>query len=284
MSSNGFRTAVLLAGLTGLMLWVGQALGGPQGLTVALVFATVVNVGSLWFSDKLVLRMYGARPLDESEAPRLYRIVRELTQLARLPMPALYVINSESPNAFATGRSPAHAAVVVTTGIVRVLDENELRGVLAHELAHVKNRDTLTGTVAATLAGVVMWVASMARWGLVFGGAGRDDRDDDGGGLLGLVAMMIFAPMAAMLIQMAISRSREFAADATAARSTGDPFALASALEKLAYAAGRAPMGANPQTAHMFIVNPLTAGSVARLFSTHPPTEERIRRLRAREY
>lgn len=283
-NGNGFRTAVLLASLTGLMLWVGHALGGPSGLTIALFFALATNIGSLWFSDKLVLRMYRARPLTESEAPRLFRIVRELTQLAQLPMPALYLVQSNSPNAFATGRSPAHAAVAVTTGIVRILDEAELRGVLAHELAHVKNRDTLTSAVAATMAGVVMWVASMARWGLLFGGVGRSDRDDDAGGVFGLLAMMLFAPMAAMLIQVAISRSREFAADATAARTTGDPFALASALEKLTYAAGRVPMAASPQTAHLFIVNPLTASSVARLFSTHPPAEERIRRLRAREY
>ena len=284
MSSNAFRTALLLSVLTALMLWVGQLLGGTQGLTIALVFAVVTNIGSLWFSDKLVLRMYGAQPIAESDAPGLYRAVRELTQLAQVPMPALYVIQSNSPNAFATGRSPSHAAVAVTTGIVRLLDETELRGVIAHELAHVKNRDTLTSAVAATLAGAIMWVASMARWGLMFGGVGRDDREDEGGGLFGLLAMMIFAPMAAVLIQMAISRSREFAADATAARTTGDPFALASALAKLTYAAERVPMGAKPQTAHLFIVNPLTGGWVARFFSTHPPAEERIRRLRAREY
>ena len=275
---------MLLSVLTALMLWVGQLLGGTQGLTIALVFAVVANIGSLWFSDKLVLRMYGAQPIAESDAPGLHRTVRELTQLAQVPMPALYVIQSNSPNAFATGRSPSHAAVAVTTGIVRLLHETELRGVIAHELAHVKNRDTLTSAVAATLAGAIMWVASMARWGFMFGGVGRDDREDEGGGLFGLVAMMIFAPVAAVLIQMAISRSREFAADATAARTTGDPFALASALEKLTYAAERVPMGAQPQTAHLFIVNPLTGGSVARLFSTHPPAEERIRRLRAREY
>lgn len=284
MSSNAFRTALLLSVLTALMLWVGQLLGGTQGLTIALVFAVVANIGSLWFSDKLVLRMYGAQPIAESDAQGLYRTVRELAQLAQVPMPALYVIQSNSPNAFATGRSPSHAAVAVTTGIVRLLGETELRGVIAHELAHVKNRDTLTGAVAATLAGAIMWVASMARWGLMFGGAGRDDREDEGGGLFGLLAMMIFAPMAAVLIQMAISRSREFAADATAARTTGDPFALASALEKLSYAAERVPMRAQPQTAHLFTVNPLTGGSVARFFSTHPPAEERIRRLRAREY
>jgi len=284
MSSNGFRTAVLLSVLTALMLWVGQLLGGTQGLRIALIFAVVANIGSLWFSDRLVLRMYRAQPIAESDAPGLYRTVRELTQLAQVPMPALYVIESDSPNAFATGRSPSHAAVAVTTGIVRLLGETELRGVIAHELAHVKNRDTLTSAVAATLAGAIMWVASMAKWGLMFGSVGRDDREDEGGGLFGLLAMMIFAPMAAVLIQMAISRSREFAADATAARTTGDPFALASALGKLTYAAERVPMKAQPQTAHLFIVNPLSGGSVARFFSTHPPAEERIRRLRAREY
>jgi heat shock protein HtpX len=282
--SNNLKTTALLAALTALMLWVGQTLGGAYGLTMALVFAIVVNVGSFWFSDKLVLRMYGARPLSEGEAPQLYRMVGELAQLAQLPMPALCLIQSNSPNAFATGRSPEHAAVAVTTGIVRLLDERELRGVVAHELAHVKNRDTLTSTIAATLAGVIMWVASMARWGLMFGGMGRDDREEGGGGIVGLLAMMVFAPLAAMLIQMAISRSREFAADATAARTTGDPLALASALEKLGYAAGRVPLAASPQTAHLFIVNPLTGGSVARFFSTHPPLDERIRRLRARAY
>ena len=275
---------MLLSVLTALMLWVGQLLGGTQGLRIALIFAVVANIGSLWFSDRLVLRMYRAQPIAESDAPGLYRTVRELTQLAQVPMPALYVIESDSPNAFATGRSPSHAAVAVTTGIVRLLGETELRGVIAHELAHVKNRDTLTSAVAATLAGAIMWVASMAKWGLMFGSVGRDDREDEGGGLFGLLAMMIFAPMAAVLIQVAISRSREFAADATAARTTGDPFALASALGKLTYAAERVPMKAQPQTAHLFIVNPLSGGSVARFFSTHPPAEERIRRLRAREY
>lgn len=284
MSSNGLRTAALLAILTALMLWVGRALGGPGGLTIALVFAIVVNVGSFWFSDKVVLRLYRAQPLEEAQAPRVYRTVRELAELSRLPMPALYLIPSNAPNAFATGRSPRHAAVAVTAGIVSLLDERELRGVLAHELAHVKNLDTLTSTIAATLAGVVMWLATMARWSLFLGGAGRDDRDDGQGGLLGFLAMLIVAPLAATLIQLAISRSREFGADATAARTTGDPLALASALEKLSYAAGRVPLDASPQTAHLFIVNPLTAGSLARLFSTHPATEERIRRLRARQY
>lgn len=284
MSTNGVRTAALLAMLTALMLWVGQALAGSQGLTIALLFAIIVNVGSFWFSDKVVLRLYRAQPLDERQAPQLHRAVRELVHLARLPMPALYLVPSSAPNAFATGRSPRHAAVAVTTGLMNILDERELRGVLAHELAHIKNRDTLTSTIAATLAGVVMWVASMARWGLFFGGIGRDDRDNGQGGILGLLVMMIVAPMAATLIQFAISRSREFAADATAARTTGDPLALASALEKLSYAAARVPMAASPQTAHLFIVNPLTAGSLARMFSTHPPAEERIRRLRARQY
>ena len=283
MSSNGLKSVVLLGALTGLMLWVGRVLGGPQGLTIALVFAAITNVGAFWFSDKLVLRMYRARPLAEGEAPQVHRIVHELSQLARVPMPALYQIESAAPNAFATGRSPAHAAIAVTTGIVRLLDERELRGVLAHELAHVRNRDTLTSTVAATLAGVVMWVADMARWSLIFGGFDRDSRDSRGGGLE-LIVMMVVAPLAAVLIKLAISRSREFAADATAARTTGDPLALASALEKLGSAAARVPMAASPQTAHLFIVNPLTGGGFARLFSTHPSLEERIRRLRTRQY
>lgn len=280
---NAVKTAVLLGLLSAIILWMGSVLGGTQGLTIALIFAGIMNFGAYWFSDRVVLAAYGARPLSEAEAPALYRIVRELSLAAGLPMPRIYLVPSDSPNAFATGRSPDHAAVAVTAGILRLLDEEELKGVLAHELSHVRNRDTLIGTVAATLAAVVMYVASMARWAAVFGGFDRDDREG-GGGLLGFLVLVIVAPIAAMLIQMAISRTREFQADASAARLAGTPLGLAAALEKLAYASGRLPMGASPQTAHLFIVNPLRGGGISRWFSTHPPVEERIRRLRARAY
>lgn len=276
--SNALKTTLLLGLLTGLLLWIGDALGGRDGLMIAFVMAVVVNFGSYWFSDKLVLRMYGAQPLAEGDAPDLFRMVRELTTRAGMPMPALYVISSDAPNAFATGRNPSHAAVAVTSGIVRMLSPAELRGVIAHELGHVANRDTLISTIAATLAGVVMMVARMAYWGALLGG-GRRDGDDDGGPLAAL-AMMLLAPFAAMLIQMAISRSREFGADAFSARVTHDPLSLAGALEKIALGVERIPMHASPATAHLFIMNPLSGGRLAGLFSTHPPTEERIRRLR----
>lgn len=277
--SNTLKTTLLLGLMTGLLLWIGDTIAGRDGLVIALVFATIMNFGSYWFSDKLVLRMYGAQPLAESDAPDLFRMVRELTTRAGIPLPQLYVISSDAPNAFATGRNPAHAAVAVTTGIVRTLSPAELRGVIAHELGHVANRDTLISTIAATLAGVVMMVARMAYWGALFGG-GRRDGDDDGGPLSAL-AMMILAPLAAMLIQMAISRSREFAADAFSAQVTHDPLSLASALEKIALGVERVPMQASPATAHLFIMNPLRGSRLSGLFSTHPPTEERIRRLRA---
>jgi heat shock protein HtpX len=277
--SNILKTTLLLGLMTGLLLWVGDTVGGRDGLVVALLFATVMNFGSYWFSDKLVLRMYGAQALAEADAPDLFRMVRELTTRAGIPLPKLYVISSDAPNAFATGRNPAHAAVAVTTGIVRTLSPAELRGVIAHELGHVANRDTLISTVAATLAGVVMMVARMAYWGALLGGGRRDN--DDSGGPLGALAMMLLAPVAAMLIQMAISRSREFGADAFSARVTHDPLSLATALEKIAVGVKRVPMPASPATAHLFIMNPLSARRLAGLFSTHPPTEERIRRLRS---
>jgi heat shock protein HtpX len=276
--SNTLKTTLLLGLMTGLLLWVGDTVGGPDGLMLAFLLAAVMNFGTYWFSDRLVLRMYGAQELTESDAPDLFRMVRELTTQAELPFPKLYVISSDAPNAFATGRNPAHAAVALTSGIVRMLSPAELRGVIAHELGHVANRDTLVSAVAATLAGVVMMVARMAYWGALLGG-GR--RDDDDGGPLGALAMMILAPLAAMLIQMAISRSREFGADAFSARVTRDPSSLATALEKIAMGVQHVPMHASPATAHLFIMNPLGARRLAGLFSTHPPTEERIRRLRS---
>lgn len=277
--SNMLKTTLLLALLTALIMWIGQYLGGSQGLVVAFVFAVVMNFGSYWFSDKLVLAMYSARPVGMNEAPDLYRIVQNLATRAHMPMPKLYVIPSDAANAFATGRSPEHAAVAVTEGIMRLMSWEELEGVLAHELSHVRNRDILISSIAATLAGVIMMLASMMRWAAIFGGVSRDERDE-GGGIIGLLAMTILAPLAASLIQLAISRSREYQADASGAELLHNGEPLARALEKLESAAQRVPLQANPQTAHLFIVNPLTGRSFANLFSTHPPLEERIRRLR----
>ncbi len=281
--SNAIKTTVLLGALTGLLLWIGQWLGGPQGLVLALIFAAVMNLGSYWFSDRIVLAMYGAREVQEQDAPELFRIVRELASAIHMPMPRVYLVPSESPNAFATGRNPEHAAVAVTQGILRLLSWDELRGVLAHELSHVRNRDTLISAVAATLAGVVMMVARMAYWGALFGGMRRDERDE-GGGALGFLAMVIVAPIAASLIQLAISRAREYEADASGARILHKPEELASALEKIATVSGRIPLPAGPATAHLWIVNPLRGNWLANLFSTHPPIDERIRRLRSMAY
>lgn len=276
--SNAIKTTLLLGLLTGLLMWFGRAFGGPGGMVIALAFATVMNLGSFWFSDRIVLRMYGAREIPPEQAPELFAVVRELATAAQMPMPGVYLIPSESANAFATGRSPEHAAVAVTDGILRLLTRDELRGVLAHELSHVRNRDTLISAVAATLAGVIMMLANVARWGMIFGGMRRDDRE--GGGLEGL-AMVLLAPFAAMIIQMAVSRAREYEADASGARISHRPDSLASALEKIAVASERDPLPAGPATAHLFIVNPLSGNFLANLFSTHPPIEERIRRLRA---
>jgi heat shock protein HtpX len=281
--SNALKTTLLLGLLTGLLLWIGQYFGGSQGLVIALVFAAVMNLGSYWFSDRIVLAMYGARPLSDENAPDLFRIVRELAAAAQMPMPRVYLIPSDSPNAFATGRSPEHAAVAVTEGILRLLSADELRGVLAHELSHVKNRDTLISAIAATLAGVILWIANMAKWAAIFGGMRRDEREGEGGAL-GLLLMIIVAPLAATLIQLAISRSREYQADATGARLSHAPGSLAAALEKIAVASGRIPLPAGPATAHLWIVNPLRGNWLANLFSTHPPIDERIRRLRAMAY
>jgi heat shock protein HtpX len=241
-----------------------------------------MNVFSYWFSDRIVLSMYGARPIEEASAPRLYAIVRRLTTKAGIPMPRVYMIPSETPNAFATGRNPEHAAVAVTEGIMRILDEEELEGVLAHELAHVANRDVLISTVAATLAGAITYMAHMAQWAMIFGGGRRDsDEDSGGGGVVGGLLMIVLAPLAATLIQLAVSRSREFQADASGAQMAGQPWGLAKALEKLEIASKMAPMQATPATAHLFIVNPLTGGGWTTLFSTHPPIPERVARLRA---
>jgi heat shock protein HtpX len=276
------KTAMLLATLTALLLWAGQALGGESGLLTALVFAGLMNFGAYWWSDKIVLRMYRAREVTAAEAPGLHGLVRELTMRASLPMPRVYLIPEDAPNAFATGRNPQHAAVAVTEGLMRLLDRDELAGVLAHELGHVKNRDTLVMTVAATIAGAVSMLASIAHWGMIFGGGRSSENGEEGAhpaaGLLGV----ILAPIAAMLIQMAISRSREFVADETGARVSGNPLALANALLKIEAWSRQVPMTAGtPATAHLFIINPLTDGGLLRLFSTHPSTEQRVERLRA---
>lgn len=280
---NVLKTTVLLAGLTALFLLVGHAVGGQGGMVTAFALALVMNAGAYWFSDKIVLRMYGAREVTEAEAPSLHATVRRLTVAAGIPMPKVYVIPSDSPNAFATGRNPQHAAVAVTEGIVRTLSEDELEGVLAHEIAHVKNRDILIGTVAATLAGAVMMLARFAQFAAIFGGGGRDDREGGGGGL-GMLVLAILAPLGAMLVQMAVSRSREYLADESGARFCGRPESLARALEKIARGAQRRPMEASPATAHMFIMSPLSGGGILSLFSTHPPIEKRIERLLAMRF
>jgi heat shock protein HtpX len=282
---NGFRTTILLAALTALVVWIGQMVGGPNGAVLALIIAGAMNFFSYWFSDKIVLKMYGAQEITANDDPELYGVVQDLTTRAGLPMPRVYMIPEETPNAFATGRNPEHAAVAVTQGIRRILNKRELAGVLGHELSHVKHRDILISSIAATLAGAISYLAYMAQWGMLLGG-GRDREEGGGGGnILGLLFMMIVAPMAAMLIQMAVSRSREYGADDGGAKVTGDPLALAAALRKLHMGAQNIPLQVNNATAnataHMFIVNPLTGGGLANLFSTHPPMEERIARLEA---
>lgn len=274
---NTIKTVLLMGLLTGLVVFVGDLAGGRQGMYIALGIAAVMNLVSYWFSDKIVLAMYRAQPVDYSSAPRLYSMVQRLTQRAGLPMPALYVIPTPTPNAFATGRDPQHAAVAVTDGIVRMLTEEELEGVIAHELSHVRNRDILISAIAATLAGALMILARILGYSMLFFGGGGD-RDRNGGGLGALFAI-IFAPIAAMLIQMAISRSREFQADSSAAALTHNPMGLARALGKLARGNEAIPMDAEPSTAHMFIVSPLSGRSFVNLFSTHPPLEARIERL-----
>ncbi len=278
---NTLKTTVLLAGLTALVLLIGQKLGGARGLAFAGFFVVVMNFVSYWFSDRIALAMHGAKPLPREQAPWLHEMVEELAARAGMPKPKVYLLPTPTPNAFATGRSPSHAAVAVTSGIVEILDRRELRGVLAHELAHVRNRDTLVGTVAATLAGVISYAAQMLFW---FGGSmlSRSDDEDNGiAGALSHLGLLLVAPIAATLLQLAVSRSREYGADATGAELSGDPEALASALMKLERGAQLMPYDRAPATSHLFIVNPLSGGAVMALFSTHPPIPERVRRLRA---
>jgi heat shock protein HtpX len=280
---NGFRTTILLAVLTALVVWIGHMFGGPNGAVLALILAGGMNFFSYWFSDKIVLKMYGGQEITANDDPELYGIVQDLAGRAGLPMPKVYVIPEETPNAFATGRNPQHAAVAVTYGIRRILNKRELAGVLGHELSHVKNRDILVSSIAATLAGAISYLAHMAQWAAIFGGS--RDREEGGSNIFGLLFMIIVAPLAAMLIQMAVSRSREYMADAGGAKVTGDPLALASALRKLHMGAQNIPLQVSDatanSTAHMFIVNPLTGRGLANLFSTHPAMEERIARLEA---
>lgn len=278
---NTLKTAILLGALTGLLMFIGGLFGGKDGVVIAFVFAMVMNFGAYWFSDKIILRMYGAQEVSESEAPELYRMVKNLALKAGLPMPKVCIIPSDTPNAFATGRNEHHAVVAVTEGILRILNRDELEGVIAHELSHIKHKDMLIGSIAATLAGAIVMLANMAQWAAIFGGTSRDSDEEGGGGVIGLILMAILAPIAATIIQMAISRSREYLADDGGARISGKPYALADALEKLSRASQIVPMDANPSTAHMFIVNPLTGRSFMTLFSTHPPIEERIARLRS---
>ncbi len=278
---NTFRTALLLGALTIFLVWIGGLLGGRQGMVFAFVLAMGMNFFSYWFSDKIVLKMYRAQEVTPSQAPDLYGIVGELASRAGMPMPKVYIIPGDSPNAFATGRNPEHAVVAVTQGLMKLMDREELKGVLAHEMAHVKNRDILIGTIAATLAGTVMLLASMARWAAIFGG-GRDNEEGGMGGV-GLIVMSILAPIGAMLIQMGISRTREYEADARGAQLAGRPDGLAAALRKLGQYSKKIPMQASPSTAHMFIVNPLSGRGMMSLFSTHPPLESRIARLMGRK-
>jgi heat shock protein HtpX len=274
--ANGFKTALLLGVLSGLLLLIGDSLGGSRGLVMAFGLAVVMNFASYWFSDKIVLTMYRAQPVGP-EHP-LYRITERLAQRAGLPMPKVYVIPDPSPNAFATGRNPSHAAVAATEGILRVLSEHEMEGVIAHELSHVKHRDILISSVAATMGAAIMMLARMAQFAAIFGGGGRDD-DNRGGNPIGLLATVILAPIAAILIQAAISRSREFAADAAAAQLVGTPYGLVDALKKIDAVSRRVPMDANPATAHMFIMKPFSVGGMLSVFSTHPPLEKRIQAL-----
>jgi heat shock protein HtpX len=274
--SNGVKTVLLLGLMSGVLLAIGEIAGGANGLMIALIFAAVMNLGSYWFSDKIVLRMYNAQ-LVGPEHP-LYRVTERLARQANLPMPKVYVIPDPSPNAFATGRNPEHAAVAATEGILRILSESELEGVIAHELAHVKHRDILISSIAATMAAAIMVVARMAMYAGMFGGGRSDDRQQ-GANPIALLAMMILAPIAAMLIQAAISRRREFSADAGGAQIAGSPYGLVDALRKIEAAAKRIPMDANPATAHMFIVKPFSGEQIMSMFSTHPRTEDRIRAL-----
>lgn len=274
---NNIKTMLLLVTLTLIFITAGAAMGGKNGMTIGLIFALGMNLFSYWFSDKIVLKMYRAKEVSEAEAPELYGVVRRLAQKAEIPMPRVYIINEDQPNAFATGRNPSHAAVAVTTGIMRILSHEELMGVIGHELAHVKHRDILIGTIAATFAGAISYLAQMAQWAMIFGGHRGDD--DEGGSPVAAIVMMIVGPIAAMIVQMAISRSREYVADEGGANISGNPRYLSGALRKLDSASKKIRMDANPATSHMFIVSPLSGGGLLKLFSTHPPIEERIARL-----
>ena len=275
---NYFKTFILLTCLTLLLIWVGQVIGGPRGAMFAFVFSLILNFGAFWFSDKLVLSMYRAKPATESQVPQLYQTLRDISWGARLPMPKIYIIPQRGANAFATGRNPENAVVAVTDGILDLLSEEELKGVLAHELAHVKNRDILIGSIVAAIAGAIMLLANMARWIAIFGGYSRD-RNRGGGNIFALLAITIVAPIAALIIQMAISRTREYLADRSGAGFLRTGIPLARALKKLEAQAKNRPIAANPQSAHMFIVNPLSGKSLLNLFSTHPPIQSRIERL-----
>jgi heat shock protein HtpX len=280
--SNIFKTTLLLTVMTLLLMVAGRAFGGQRGMLLALGIAAVMNFVSYFFSDKIALATYRAQQVSREDLPRVYNIVERLSQKVGLPVPKVYVIPTDSPNAFATGRNPQHASVAVTQGILGLLNDEELEGVLAHELGHVRNRDILISSIAATLAGAITYLASIAKWGMIFGGMGGD-RDDRRGGGIGALIMIFLAPFAAMLIQLAVSRSREYGADDTGAHWTGNPYALASALAKIDAYARRAPLVATPSTAHLFIIQPLLGGmSFGNLFSTHPPTAKRIERLTGR--
>jgi len=278
--ANKFKTVLLLGVLTGIILFIGS-FWGEQGLTIALIFSIVMNFGSYFFSDKIALRMYRAQPATREQAPEIYRIMDFLCASTGMPMPKIYIIPSDSPNAFATGRNPTHASIAVTQGALRLLNREELTGVLAHELTHVQNRDILISSIAATMAGAIMWISYMARLAAIFGG-GRDS-DDEGGGLFGFLLMIIVAPVAALLIQLYISRTREYLADAGGAEAAGNPNGLASALQKLENYSKRIPMDASPNTAHMFIMHPFSGRAMMNLFSTHPPTQKRIQKLLGRQ-
>jgi len=276
---NSVKTIALMVGLTALLVFVGELAGGRNGMVVALAFATAVNLLTYWYSDKIVLAMYRAQEVDATTAPRLYGAVRRLAERAGMPMPRVYVIPQAQPNAFATGRNSQHAAVAATQGLLQMMDEEQIEGVIAHELSHVRNRDILIGTIAATLAAAVMIIARMAQWGAILGAGGRDQDEEGGGNAFAILLVAIFGSIAAVLIQMAISRSREYQADASGGQLSGNPRGLARALATLARTSERVPMNANPATSHMFIVNPFTARGVLSPFSTHPPTQERIERL-----
>ena len=282
---NNLKTTILLAAMTGLLLVIGEAFGGQRGMIFALVLAAVMNLGSYFFSDKIALKMSGAKPIAREENPRIYQIVERLAAKANVPVPKIYYIPTDSPNAFATGRNPNHASVAVTAGILEICDDEEIEGVLAHELGHVKNRDILISAVVATLAGAITLIARMVYWGELFGGFGGGRSDSRRGGVFSALAMMIVAPLAATLIQLAISRSREYEADSTGAQITGNPQGLARALNKIDQWSKRIPMQASPSMAHMYILQPLTTGEVfSSLFSTHPPIRKRIERLIGRDF